>query len=288
MDFKEKNKVQSSTLYLVATPIGNLADISERAKKILSEVDFVAAEDTRNSMKLLNCLDIKNELISYHEHNKKSSGSIIVSRLLGGQSCALITDAGMPAISDPGEDIVKMCVEAGICVSVVPGACAAVSALSVSGLCTRRFVFEGFLPAVKAERRTRLLQISKEERTVILYEAPHKLRSTLDELIKHFGGERKIALCRELTKINEEIIRTTLSSASDMYKITEPRGEYVIVIDGYTPAAPKALPADQASLEKLISDYTNLGMTRMEAVKSVAKDLGVPKSEIYNIVMKKQ
>ena len=199
----EKNKVEKATLYLVATPIGNLADISERAIKVLSEVDFIAAEDTRNSLKLLSALGIRNELVSYHEHNKKASGERLVARLLSGESCALITDAGMPAISDPGEDVVMLCAEAGITVSVIPGACAAVSALSVSGLGTRRFAFEGFLSANKSERKKQLEKVKSDDRTLIFYEAPHKLKATLQDMADIFGNDRKISLCRELTKLNE-------------------------------------------------------------------------------------
>ena len=229
---EEKNKVEKSTLYLVATPIGNLADISERAIKVLSEVDFIAAEDTRNSLRLLSALGIKNELVSYHEHNKKSSGERLVARLLSGDSCALITDAGMPAISDPGEDIVRLCADAGITVSVIPGACAAVSALSLSGLYTGRFAFEGFLSANKSERRKQLDKVKTEDRTIIFYEAPHKLKATLSDMCESFGADRKISLCREITKLNEEIKRTTLGEAVAYYSANEPRGEFVLLVGG--------------------------------------------------------
>ena len=214
---EEKNKIEDGTLYLVATPIGNLADISERALKVLNEVDFVAAEDTRNSLRLLSSYGIKKELVSYYEHNKKSSGERIVARLISGESCALITDAGMPAISDPGEDIVRLCADAGITVSVIPGASAAVSALALSALATTRFAFEGFLSANKGDRKKRLDAIKGEGRTVIFYEAPHKLKTTLSDLRDTFGSERKISLCRELTKLNEEVIRTTLDGAVKLY-----------------------------------------------------------------------
>ena len=231
---EEKNKVQGSTLYLVGTPIGNLADVSERAKKVLGEVDFIAAEDTRNSLRLLTALGIKAELISYHEHNKKQSGERIIARLLAGESCALITDAGMPAISDPGEDIVVLCAEAGVAVSVVPGPSAAVCALALSALSTARFAFEGFLSAVKGERIKRLSSLVYEERTMIFYEAPHKLRTTLSDMRDAFGGERRISLCRELTKLNEEVLRTTLDGAISLYSEKEPRGEFVLVVDGFS------------------------------------------------------
>ena len=223
---KEKNKVLGGVLYLVGTPIGNLADISERALKVLSEVDFIAAEDTRNSAKLLMALGIKKELISYHEHNKVTSGERIAARLLSGESCALITDAGMPAISDPGEDMVALCAESGIPVSVIPGPCAAISALALSAISTRRFVFEGFLSANKGERRKRLSELSSEIRTVIFYEAPHKLKATLADMVEAFGEDRRISLCRELTKLTEEVIRTTVGKANEYYSENEPRGEY--------------------------------------------------------------
>ena len=213
----EKNKVIGGTLYLVGTPIGNLSDISERAIKVLTEADFIAAEDTRNSLRLLMALGIKNELISYHEHNRRASGEKIIARLLSGESCALITDAGMPAISDPGEDIVRECTDAGITVSVIPGACAAVSALALSGLPTSRFCFEGFLSAKKNERKKQLDLLKFEQRTMIFYEAPHKLKSTLEDMCEFFGNDRKISLCREITKLNEEIQRMTLGKAVEYY-----------------------------------------------------------------------
>lgn len=277
-----KNKVEASTLYLVATPIGNLADVSDRAKKVLSEVSFVAAEDTRNSFKLLSALGIQAELVSYHEHNKHSSGERIIARLLSGESCALITDAGMPAISDPGEDIVRLAADAGIKVTVVPGACAAVSALSLSGLSTSKFVFEGFLPVKGSERKKRLDLLAKEERTMIVYEAPHKLKNTLEDLMKVFGEERKISLCRELTKLNEEIERTTLGEAVERYNEKEPRGEYVLIIEGGT----QKNDSDFSSLspEEHIERYIALGMSKMDAIKQAARDRGVPKSELYKLV----
>ena len=279
----EKNKVEKSTLYLVATPIGNLSDISERAIKVLSEVDFIAAEDTRNSMRLLSALGIKNELVSYHEHNKKSSGERLVARLLSGESCALITDAGMPAISDPGEDIVKLCADAGIVVSVIPGACAAVSALSVSGLRTRRFAFEGFLSANKSERKKQLTKLKAEDRTIIFYEAPHKLKTTLADMCDVFGGDRKISLCRELTKLNEEIHRTTLSGAVAFYEANEPRGEYVLVVDGYDGEIidDEVVSLLSLSPEEHVAAYESQGLARMDAIKKAAKDRGLSKSELY-------
>lgn len=277
---EEKNKIEDGTLYLVATPIGNLADISERALKVLSEVDFVAAEDTRNSFKLLSCYGIKAELVSYHEHNKKQSGEKIVDRLILGESCALITDAGMPAISDPGEDIVALCAEKNVPVKIIPGCCAAVSALSLSGLSTTRFAFEGFLPVQKSERRKRLDALLNEERTFILYEAPHKLKNTLNDLLDTFGQDRRISLCRELTKLNEDVFRTTLKSAVEYYSENEPRGEYVLVIEGGSPAAKTDEFADLTP-EEHVAYYEKLGMGRMDAIKKAAKDRGIPKSELY-------
>ena len=285
MEQSEKNKVEKSTLYLVGTPIGNLADMTERAKKILSEVDFIAAEDTRNSMKLLSCFGIHQELVSYYEHNKRESGERIVARLLGGESCAIITDAGMPAISDPGEDLVRLCSESGIAVKVVPGASASVSALALSGLPTARFAFEGFLPAQKNDRRKRLNALKNEDRTMIFYEAPHKLRATLDDMLDAFGKDRKISLCRELTKLNEETERTTLEGAVNVYKAREPRGEYVLVIEGGIVNHNDDNPLLSLSPEDHVAHYENLGMKRMDAIKSAAKDRGTTKSELYKLLI---
>ena len=283
---EEKNKILKSTLYLVATPIGNLADISERALKVLSEVDFIAAEDTRNSARLLSAFGIKKELVSYHEHNKKSSGERLVARLLSGESCAVITDAGMPAISDPGEDIVKLCADAGITVSVIPGACAAVSALSVSGLGTRRFAFEGFLSANKSERKKQLEKVKSDDRTLIFYEAPHKLKATLQDMCEVFGDERKISLCRELTKLNEEIMRTTLSGACSYYSQNEPRGEYVLIVEGYDGEVVDEGVQQLLSVspDEHVSRYESQGLSRMDAIKRAAKDRGMSKSELYKIL----
>ena len=282
---KEKNRVEPSTLYLVATPIGNLSDISERAKKVLSEVDFIAAEDTRNSMKLLNCYGIHKELITYYEHNKKMMGERIVARLLGCESCALITDAGMPAISDPGEDIVALCEKNGIRVSVIPGCCAAVSALSLSGLPTGKFTFEGFLPAVKGDRRKALEELAEEKRTMIFYEAPHKLRQTLSDMAEVFGADRRISLCRELTKLNEEVIRTTVGEAVEYYSEREPRGEYVLVLSGND----KKTLADPSLLtltpDGHVSYYEGQGLTRKDAIKAAAKDRGMSTSDFYKLLI---
>ena len=280
----EKNAIQDGVLYLVATPIGNLADISERALKVLSEVDFVAAEDTRNTGKLLSYYGISKRMISYFEHNKRERGLEIVERLKRGESCALVTDAGTPAISDPGEDIVRLCAENDIIVTSIPGCCAVINALALSALPTTRFCFEGFLSVAKGERRERLEQIKADRRTTIFYEAPHKLKRTLVDIFEVFG-DRKISLCRELTKINEEIMRTTLSGAISYYEKNDPRGEYVLVVEGASEAdvASTAFWAT-LSIEEHVDHYIMLGMNKMDAIKAVAKDRGVPKSEIYKLI----
>ena len=288
MENTEKNRLEKSTLYLVGTPIGNLADMSERVKKTLTEADFIAAEDTRNALKLCSILGIKKEVVSYFEHNKKTSGEKIIKRLLSGECCALVTDAGMPAISDPGEDIVRLCAEYGIAVSVIPGPCAAISALALSALSTARFAFEGFLPAQKSERRRRLTALQKEDRTLIFYEAPHKLRATLSDMAELFGKERKISLCRELTKLNEEVIRTTLGGAVMRYTDSEPRGEYVLVVEGADASAVQSvekLELISLSPEEHVSHYIDLGMERMDAIKAAAKDRGISKSEMYKFLI---
>lgn len=285
---EEKNKILRGMLYLVASPIGNLSDISERAKKVLAGVDFVAAEDTRNSGKLLSCLGIKQEFLSYHEHNRKMRGPEIVARLQAGECCALVTDAGMPAISDPGEDLVVLCAEAGVPVTVIPGACAAVSALALSALPTRRFAFEGFLPVPRAERRKRLSEIAHERRTMIFYEAPHKLIGTLRDLCDCFG-DRRISLCRELTKINEEILRTTLARAIAFYEEHTPRGEYVLILEGeesmgLAPADHSPSPTESMSPAERVTHYEGEGLSRMDAIKRAAKEMGIPKSELYSLL----
>ena len=285
MEQTEKNKVEKSTLYLVGTPIGNLADMSERAKKVLSEVDFIAAEDTRNSLKLLGCYGIHAELVSYHEHNRRESGERIVARLLAGESCAIITDAGMPAISDPGEDLVRLCSDSGIAVRVVPGPSACVSALALSGLSTQRFAFEGFLPAIKGERKKRLDDVKNDNRTLIFYEAPHKLRATLSDMAEIFGNNRKISLCRELTKLNEETIRMTLGESVKYYEEREPRGEYVLVVEGGDGSEEEENPLLALSPEDHVAHYENSGMKRMDAIKAAAKDRGMSKSELYKMLV---
>ena len=281
----EKNKVNGGTLYVVATPIGNLSDISERALKVLSEVDIVAAEDTRNTLRMLTHFGISATLVSYHEHNKKEKGEEIVSRLLSGESCALVTDAGTPAISDPGEDLVALCAERGVPVTSIPGACAMITALTLSGLPTRRFVFEGFLPVQKKERRERLSVLEREERTFILHEAPHKLRTTLDDLVKTFGEDRRIALCRELTKLNEEVMRTTLAQTVAYYTQHEPRGEYVLVIEGGTSLE---FSHDEMSVspEEKVAYYIESGMSKKDAIKTAAKECGISRNELYDKMLK--
>ena len=280
---EEKNAIQPGVLYLVATPIGNLADISSRAVKVLSEVDFIAAEDTRNTAYLLSKLGIKKPLISYYEHNKSERGQVICGRLASGESCALVTDAGTPAISDPGEDIVRLCIDRDITVTSIPGPCAAINALILSGMCTRGFIFEGFLSAHKNERKKRLEKLKNEERTIIFYEAPHKLRQTLDDMCEVFGNERKIALCRELTKLNEEIVRTNLGEAVQYYGENEPKGEYVLVVEQISvkELEANAFYAD-LSIKEHVQYYIAGGMDKKDAMKAVARDRGISKSDVYN------
>ena len=273
----------TGTLYLVPTPIGNLGDISRRCAETLAAADFIAAEDTRVSLKLLNHLEIKKPLVSYHEHNKKESGPRILERLLAGESCALVTDAGCPAISDPGEDLVRLCAEAGVPVCALPGPCAAVTALSVSALPTGRFAFEGFLPPQKKERRARLEALKTEERTMIFYEAPHHLRATLGELLAAFGPERPVSLCRELTKLHEEVLRTTLGEAAACYEANEPRGEYVLVLGGAAPRQTEALSPEQAA--ELARALIAQGVRTKDAVKQIAEETGVAKNTLYALVV---
>lgn len=283
----ERNRVVGGTLYLVATPIGNMADITYRAVKVLSEVDFVAAEDTRNSGRLLSLLGISKPMLSYHEHNKAARGPEIAARLGAGECCALVTDAGTPGISDPGEDLVRLCADAGIPVVSLPGACAGITALTVSGLPTARFCFEGFLPTSGRERRERLDAISAEERTVIIHEAPHRLRATLADLAGHMGGERRISLCRELTKLNEEVLRMTLAAAVEYYDSNDPRGEYVLIIEGAEPKNAAGFWNDMTPAEH-VAHYIGAGMSEKEAIKAAARDRGVPKNAVYNEYVKQK
>ena len=270
----------SGTLYLVATPIGNLGDFSPRAVETLETVDFIAAEDTRVSVKLLNHFNIKKPLVSYHEHNHISAGQSILARLLAGESCALVTDAGTPAISDPGEDLVRLCAENGVEVLSIPGCCAAVNALAVSGLPTGRFTFEGFLTVNKKSRREHLDSLKNEERTMIFHEAPHKLRTTLDDLCAAFGPGRRIALCRELTKLHEEVRRTTLGEAAEWYGANPPRGEFVLVVEGAAGTAEEAptLAGGLARVEALRAE----GLSLRDAVRQAARETGLAKNELYD------
>ena len=271
------------TLYLCATPIGNLEDITMRVLRTLKEVDLIAAEDTRNSIKLLNHFEITTPMTSYHEYNKIDKGRTLVSKLLEGQNIALITDAGTPAISDPGEELVKMAHEAGITVTSLPGACACVTALTVSGLPTRRFAFEAFLPSDEKERKDVLENLKNETRTIILYEAPHHLVKTLEELLQALG-DRRATICRELTKKHETIFLTTLEEALDFYTDTEPKGECVIVLEGRTFKELKEESRaewQKLSVEEHVNMYIEQGMDKKEAMKAAAKDRGVSKQAIY-------
>ena len=286
MSTEEKNRIVGGTLYLVATPIGNLADLSPRAQKTLSEVSFIAAEDTRNTAKLLAAFDISRPLVSYHDHNRRERGPQIVARLLEGESCALVTDAGTPAISDPGEDLVALCAKSGVTVTSVPGCCAGITALALSGLPTARFCFEGFLPREKKELRARLDALKNETRTMILHEAPHRLRDTLAAFAATFGEERDIALCRELTKRNEEILRATLATAIAHYTENEPRGEYVLIVAGGTATDTEQTASPLLSLAPAdhVAYYEKQGLSRMDAIKKAAKERGVPKNELYRLL----
>lgn len=275
----------SGILYLVPTPIGNLGDISKRAAETLAAVDFIAAEDTRVSVKLLNHLEIKKPLVSYHEHNQRESGPKILERLLAGENCALVTDAGSPAISDPGEDLVRLCAQAGVPVCAIPGPCAAITALSVSALPTGRFAFEGFLPAQKKERRLRLEALAGEERTMIFYEAPHRLRQTLAELASAFGGTRKISLCRELTKLHEEIARMTLAEAVSHYAENEPRGEYVLVVAGAEERTASVSLEDAVARARALMES---GLRVKDAAKQAAEETGIPKNKLYAAVISEE
>jgi 16S rRNA (cytidine1402-2'-O)-methyltransferase len=277
------------TLYICATPIGNLQDISARVLDTLREADLIAAEDTRHSLGLLTHYDIRRPMISYHEHNKYERAQEIVGRLLAGENVALITDAGTPVISDPGEVLVKAAREAGIPVTSLPGPCALITALTLSGLPARRFVFEGFLPMDKKERRQVLEDLTHQRRTMILYEAPHRLRRTLEELSEALGRDRKICLCRELTKIHEEAPLMTLDEAAALYKETEPRGEYVLVLEG---RSEEAVEAERSALwesrtpAEHLEDFMAQGLTKKEAMKAMALRFGISKSEIYSLINK--
>ena len=270
-------------LYLVPTPIGNLGDISERCRRTLEEADFIAAEDTRVSLKLLNYLGIKKSLVSYYEHNKAFKGNVILDRILAGETCALVSDAGSPAISDPGEDLVRLCAEHGITVTAIPGPCAVITALSISGLPTGRFCFEGFLSTAKKSRKERLASLEGETRTMIFYEAPHKLLSTLQDLAEAFGNERRISLCRELTKLHEEVVRTTLGEAIEKYTANAPKGEFVLVVDGAAPVEKEVPTAEDAG--EMVKRLMGEGLSRKDAIKQTAKALDLPKNVVYDAAL---
>ena len=270
-------------LYLVPTPIGNLGDISQRCRETLENADFIAAEDTRVTLKLLNHLNIKKPLVSYYEHNKASKGNVILERILEGQTCALVSDAGSPAISDPGEDLVRLCVEAGVTVTAIPGPCAVITGLSISGQSTGRFCFEGFLSTAKKSRREHLESLATEQRTMVFYEAPHKLLSTLQDMAQVFGNDRPISLCRELTKLHEEVVRTTLGDAVALYTENPPKGEFVLVIAG----APKeeTVPASAEDAAQRVAQLVEAGLSRKDAIRQTAKELGLPKNVVYDAAL---
>ena len=270
-------------LYLVPTPIGNLGDISVRCRETLEQADFIAAEDTRVTLKLLNYLGIKKSLVSYYEHNKTAKGDKIVERILAGETCALVSDAGSPAISDPGEELVKQCAEAGITVCAIPGPCAAITALSISGQSTGRFCFEGFLSTAKKSRREHLDSLVSETRTMIFYEAPHKLIATLEDMAVVFGADRPISLCRELTKLHEEVVRTTLGEAVEKYTANPPKGEFVLIVAGATPVQKEAATASDAA--QRVKQLMEEGLSRKDAIKQTAKELDLPKNVVYDAAL---
>ena len=270
-------------LYLVPTPIGNLGDISIRCKETLEQADFIAAEDTRVTLKLLNYLGIKKSLVSYYEHNKAAKGDVILERILAGETCALVSDAGSPAISDPGEELVKQCAAAGITVCAIPGPCAVITALSISGQDTGRFCFEGFLSTAKKSRREHLASLENETRTMIFYEAPHKLVNTLEDMAAAFGADRPISLCRELTKLHEEVIRTTLGGAIKLYTNQPPKGEFVLVLAGAEPAAKEVPTALDAAAR--VAQLMEEGLSRKDAVKQTAQELQLPKNVVYDAAL---
>ena len=271
-------------LYLVPTPIGNLGDISQRCRETLENADFIAAEDTRVSLKLLNHLGIKKSLVSYFEHNKAFKGEKIVERILAGETCALVSDAGSPAISDPGEDLVKLCHAAGIVVCAIPGPCAVITALSISGQSTGRFCFEGFLSTAKKSRREHLESLVTEQRTMIFYEAPHKLVTTLQDMAAVFGEDRSISLCRELTKLHEEVVLTTLGAAIEKYTENAPKGEFVLVVAG-APAQEKEVATEDDAAAR-VQQLMDEGLSRKDAIKQTAKELNLPKNVVYDAALK--
>lgn len=275
----------SGKLYVVGTPIGNLEDITYRAVRILSEVDFICAEDTRVTVKLLNHFDIKKPLLSYHEHSASHVSENIISRLEAGESCAVVTDAGMPCISDPGEDLVRKCRDLDIPVEAVPGPTAMATAAAVCGIPASRFAFEGFLSVTKKQRFAHLKYAAEDTHTLIFYEAPHKLKTTLEDMLKYFG-DRRISICRELTKVHEEVMRTTLSEAVEYYETNAPRGEYVLVVEGRT----EAVNTEECTIEDAAGIAAGLmenGMKMTDACKEAARITGLRKNDIYSAVMKK-
>lgn len=273
----------AGTLTLVPTPIGNLGDFSPRAAEVLAGVDFIAAEDTRVTLKLLNHLGLKKPMVPYYRHNVQEGGQAILRRLLAGECCALVTDAGTPAVSDPGEELVRLCVESGVNISALPGPCALTTALSVSGLPTGRFTFEGFLPMNKKNRRNHLNSLRNEFRTMVFYEAPHKLAATLNDLSDAFGADRPVSLCRELTKLHEEVIRTTLGQAAQRYAQEPPRGEFVLVVGGAPEPSPEA-PAEPDTREYLRA-LLSQGLSKKDAAKTAAQALGIPKNQLYALIL---
>ena len=273
-------------LYLVPTPIGNLGDISVRCRETLEQADFIAAEDTRVTLKLLNHLGIKKSLVSYYEHNKASKGNVILDRIQAGETCALVSDAGSPAISDPGEELVKQCAEAGITVCAIPGPCAVITALSISGQSTGRFCFEGFLSTAKKSRREHLESLIGEQRTMVFYEAPHKLLATLEDMAEVFGDDRPISLCRELTKLHEEVVRTTLRRAVEKYTEVLPKGEFVLVVAGATvPVKETATAADAAAR---VNQLMESGISRKDAIRQTATELNLPKNVVYDAALRSE
>lgn len=275
----------SGKLYVVGTPIGNLSDFSPRAIETLQNVDFIAAEDTRVTVKLLNHFGINKPMLAYYEHNKMQRGGDIIARLLSGENCALVSDAGMPAISDPGEDLVRMCYENGIPVESVPGPSALTTALAISGMKSGRFCFEGFLSVNKPSRRAHLAEVKKEPRTMIFYESPHKLTSTLRDMLEAFG-DRKLALVRELTKLHEEVIHTTLSKAAQMYSDeNKPRGEFVLIVEGYNSEQDDTEYTLEEAV-KIAENYLKEGLSASAAAKEASADTGLKKGDIYKMLVK--
>ena len=276
----------AGTLYLVPTPIGNLGDISRRCAETLEAVDFIAAEDTRVTLKLLNHLGLKKPLLSYYRHNTGAGGEAVLERLLSGEDGALVTDAGTPAVSDPGEELVAQCAERDIPVVAIPGPCALVTALAVSGLPTGRFTFEGFLAMNRKNRRAHLAELAGERRTMIFYEAPHKLRATLEDLAAAFGPERRISLCRELTKLHEEVRRTTLDEAVAWYQANSPKGEFVLVVEGAQPVEEEGVsPEDGLAL---VERYRGEGLSLRDAARRAAEETGLPRKELYDRALGKK